>query len=43
MISNAPVSFPQERQIKVKLLASERFEAMRNVALMNATNTNKIP
>jgi len=43
LISNAPCSFPNEREVRVKLFAHQKFQAIRNVALMNATNTNRIP
>ncbi|CDW74975.1 transcription factor yy2 [Stylonychia lemnae] len=43
MVDQAPVTFPDEREVKVKLFANEKFKAMRNVALMDATNTNHIP
>lgn len=43
MILDSPVDFPDERKVKIKLYANEKFQAMRNTALMNATNTNRIP
>jgi len=43
LILGSTVTFPEERQVKINLYAKEKFHAMRNVALMNATNTNRIP
>ena len=42
-MQDGKVNFPDEREVKIKLFAKEQFNAIRNVALMNATNTNKIP
>jgi len=43
LIEETKVTFPSEREVKVKLFANKRFNAIRNIALMNATNTNHIP
>jgi hypothetical protein len=40
---DTPVEFPDERGVRIKLYAHEKFQAIRNTALINATNTNKIP
>lgn len=42
-MKDTPVKFPDERNVKIKLYANEKFDQIRKIALMNATNTNRIP
>lgn len=43
LLKETPVVFPNEKSLKVKLMATEKFAAIRNIALQNAANTNTIP